>query len=94
MKDVLGGVLTATHNSPAAFRRASSTADVGSAQGVTFALLAPRPNGFTVLKAEGGGLHRGELITDRRTETFRRALATTQLVPTAVIGAGATRALG
>jgi Stage II sporulation protein E (SpoIIE) len=92
--DVLGGVLKATHNSAAAFRQASAAADVGSAQGVTFALLARRPAGFTVLMAEGGGLHQGELITDRRSEAFQRALATTQLVPTAVIGAGATRALG
>jgi hypothetical protein len=90
---VLGGVLKATNNSAAAFGQASAAAQ-GSTQTVTFALIRKTPSGFTVVMAQGNGLHPGQLITDRRAAAFQRALATTQLVPTSVIGSGATRALG
>jgi hypothetical protein len=92
--DVLGGVLRATHNSAAAFRQASAAAAVGSAQPVTFALIRKTSAGFVVVLANGAGLHRGQLITDQRAVAFQRALSTTQLVPTAVIGSGTSRALG
>ncbi|HTW20258.1 MAG TPA: PP2C family protein-serine/threonine phosphatase [Mycobacteriales bacterium] len=91
---VLGGVLRATHESPIAFERASAAAETGSTQQVTFALIRKTPTGFVVAMAEGAGLHKGEVVTGPRARAFEQALTTTQLVPTAVIGHGATRALG
>jgi stage II sporulation SpoE-like protein len=92
--DVLGGVLRATHNSAAAFRQASTAAAAGSTQGVTFALLRKTSAGFVVVLANGPGLHPGQVVSDQRATAFQRALSTTQLVPTAVIGQGRARALG
>jgi serine phosphatase RsbU (regulator of sigma subunit) len=91
--DVLGGVLRATHNSPSAFGESSRAAEVGLT-GVTFALIRKTGAGYRVMMATGGGLHAGQIITDQRTLTFSRAIATSTLTPTAVIGSGAHRVLG
>jgi hypothetical protein len=92
--DVLGGVLKATNNSPAAFMQASAAAEIGTAATDTFALVRKTPTGFVVVVAKGQSLHAGQLISGVRAQAFQRALTTTELVPTAVIGHGASRALG
>jgi hypothetical protein len=92
--DVLGGVLRVTRESPVAFRMASAAAETGTTGTVTFALVRKTPAGFVVALADGPSLHRGQVITDQRAQAFQHALTTTKMVPTAVIGHGATRALG
>jgi hypothetical protein len=92
--DVLGGVLRATNESPSAFGQASAAAEVGTAAKVTFALVRKTPAGFRVVMAKGSGVRQGQLISDERAQAFARALTTTEVVPTTVIGKGANRALG
>jgi serine phosphatase RsbU (regulator of sigma subunit) len=90
----LGAVLQATHDSPAAFARASAAAEQGSKGALTFALLEQVPTGFKVVLASGSALTVGQVITDARAQTLDRALSTKNLVPTSVIGQGSNRALG
>jgi hypothetical protein len=92
--DVLGGVMRATDNSPAAFRQASASAEVGSTRPVTFALIQKTAVGFEVVMSSGSALHSGQVISDQRTAAFQQALTSKQLIPTTVIGTGAGRALG
>jgi len=92
--NVLAGVLRATDNSLPAFVRASEATVAQSGGSQTAAIVHHTSRGYVVRIANGTGLHRGQLITDRRAAAFNRTLATPRVVPTEVIGSGADRLLG
>jgi hypothetical protein len=92
--DVLGGVLHATSNSPGAFRQSSDGAVSDSDGTRTYALLAPQGDGFVVVLVNGTGLHSGEVISDQRVAALVQAENSGVLVPTPIVGSGATRTVG
>jgi hypothetical protein len=86
----LGAALDATHGDVQAFDTAAQQqAEAAGPTQVTFAWLRPDPaGGFRVMAQAGDtGLTVGQVIRDERTRTLQAALTTTQVVPTAVIGA-------
>ena len=87
--DEQGVVLRLTNGSTSAFKTAASQAMKTSAQPTTYAWVRPSADGtqFTVLAAAGSGLHDGEVINDARAAAVARALHTSKLVPTPVVGA-------
>jgi hypothetical protein len=87
-----GDLLMAAHGSRTAYE-SSATAAVAenaktSANPVSFAWVRPAPagNGWVVVAAAGQSLHRGQVITDGRVQTFQRAATTPLMVPTPLIG--------
>ncbi|HET6818689.1 MAG TPA: PP2C family protein-serine/threonine phosphatase [Mycobacteriales bacterium] len=85
-----GALLSATHGSRTAYEESAAQAVAQSAktsaQPVSFGWLRPQPGGagWVVVAASGTELHRGQVITDNRTQTFRRALQTPLMVSTPV----------
>ncbi|MBV9486985.1 MAG: serine/threonine-protein phosphatase [Frankiaceae bacterium] len=92
--NTIGGLLQRTHNSQAAFDRATESS-VSSSQGtVTIAVLRKAPGGYRVVMANGDGLHRGQLISDERAAACDRAMTADTVVSTPVIGTGSQRLIG
>jgi serine phosphatase RsbU (regulator of sigma subunit) len=84
-----GAVLRLSKGSVATYQQSAAEA-VSAGQGAqSYAWLRPAASGsgFVVVAAAGAGLHTGDVITDDRTQTFRRALASPKLMATKVIGA-------
>src|SRR3954452_13581105 len=85
-----GAVLTATDGSAAAYEKSAADAVTQNAQTsrnpVSFAWIKPRGGGDTwvVAGAAGQNLHRGDVITGARAQTFQRTLHTTGVVTTPV----------
>jgi Stage II sporulation protein E (SpoIIE) len=92
--NVLAGVLSATNDSKIAFLRSSVETVVQSNGRQTVAILEKTSRGFVVLIASGSALQRGQLITDQRVAAFKRALTSSKVVPTSVVGSGKGRVLG
>jgi hypothetical protein len=85
----LGAVLSATNGETAAFQSAAQQQVDASPTPVQFAWLRPASSGdgFEVVDAVGtGDLQVGQTLTDERARTMRKALASTLMVPTPVIG--------
>lgn len=92
--DVLGGVLQATSNSPSAFKQSSDVAVSDSKGTRTYALLRPQAGGYAVVLVNGTGLQAGEVIDDQRVAALKQAATTGVIVPTPIVGSGATRTVG
>src|SRR3954469_7047684 len=84
-----GGILKATSGSRAAYEAAASEAVAAGPGELTFAWLQPAKsgNGWVVRASSGDGLANGDVITDARSATFNRALDTSEMIATPVVGA-------
>src|SRR3954451_3676373 len=88
-----GELLTASHGSRTAYEASAEAAVAQNARTnprpLSFAWVRPAPvgGGWVVLAAAGQHLQRGQLIDDARVQTFQRALHSTQMIPTPLIGA-------
>src|SRR3954469_24676481 len=84
-----GGILKATSGSRAAYEAAASEAVAAGPGELTFAWLQPAKSGdgWVVRASSGDGLANGDVITDARSATFNRALDTSEMIATAVVGA-------
>ncbi len=90
----VGGVVEATNGSPLAFKRASAALVAGSKGKDSIALLRRTAAGYRVRLANGTALHPGQVLSGSVVASLSRADANDQMVPTQVMGSGATRALG
>jgi serine phosphatase RsbU (regulator of sigma subunit) len=90
----LGAVVRTTNAAPGAFARGAQPILAQAQRPEGIALLRQGPTGFRVVLAEGRGLHVGELVAGVAAPSLVQALHAGQLVPTPVIGTGATRAIG
>ena len=82
----LGKVLAATQGSTAEFDRVAA-AEVGAGTNqLTYALMRPTPSGFEVVAVAGRGLSAGQVISDARADTLRRAMTVKTMVTTPVVG--------
>src|SRR3954453_4928141 len=84
-----GGILKATSGSTAAYEAAASEAVAAGPGELTFAWLQPAKSGdgWVVRASSGDGLTNDDVITDARSAPFNRALDTSEMIATPVVGA-------
>jgi serine phosphatase RsbU (regulator of sigma subunit) len=84
----LGGIAKATNGNRTTFERAAAATAGSDPSKPTFAWLRPAPggDGYVVLAAAGGGLHRGDVVTGARAATMDQSMRDGMMVATPVIG--------